>query len=61
MNTEISDYRVVLGRAGEYGCKKIFMEKQSGAKSYREELAKALDHLREGDKLARNVIVVIQI
>jgi DNA invertase Pin-like site-specific DNA recombinase len=27
------------------------MEKQSGAKSDREELAKALDYLREGDKL----------
>jgi DNA invertase Pin-like site-specific DNA recombinase len=35
----------------EYGCEKIFMEKQSGAKSDREELAKALDYLREGDTL----------
>ena len=35
----------------EYGCEKIFMEKQSGAKSDREELAKAMDYLREGDKL----------
>ncbi len=35
----------------EYGCEKIFMEKQSGAKSDREELAKALEYLREGDKL----------
>ncbi|MCP1097197.1 recombinase family protein, partial [Bacillaceae bacterium OS4b] len=35
----------------EYGCEKIFMEKQSGAKSDREELIKALDYLREGDKL----------
>ena len=32
----------------EYGYNKIFMEKQSGAKSDREELAKALDYLREG-------------
>lgn len=35
----------------KYGCEKVFMEKQSGAKSDREELAKALDYLREGDKL----------
>jgi DNA invertase Pin-like site-specific DNA recombinase len=35
----------------EYGCDKIFMEKESGAKSDREELAKALDYLRQGDKL----------
>ncbi|ECP9029917.1 recombinase family protein [Campylobacter jejuni] len=35
----------------EYGCEKIFMEKQSGAKSDRDELIKALDYLREGDKL----------
>jgi len=35
----------------EYGCEKIFMEKQSGAKSDREELAKTLDYLRDGDKL----------
>jgi DNA invertase Pin-like site-specific DNA recombinase len=35
----------------EYGCEKIFMEKKSGAKSDREELIKALDYLREGDKL----------
>jgi DNA invertase Pin-like site-specific DNA recombinase len=33
------------------GCEKIFNEKQSGAKSDREELAKALDYSREGDKL----------
>lgn len=35
----------------KYGCEKIFMEKESGAKSDRAELAKALDYLREGDKL----------
>ena len=35
----------------EYGCDKIFMEKESGAKSDREELAKALEYLRDGDKL----------
>ena len=35
----------------EYGCEKIFMEKESGAKSDRPELKKALEYLREGDKL----------
>lgn len=35
----------------KYGCDKIFMEKQSGAKSDRSELLAALDYLREGDKL----------
>ncbi|WP_102029168.1 recombinase family protein [Salirhabdus sp. Marseille-P4669] len=35
----------------EYGCEKIFMEKQSGAKSDRIELEKALNYLRPGDKL----------
>jgi DNA invertase Pin-like site-specific DNA recombinase len=34
-----------------YGCEKIYKEKESGAKSDRQELAKALDYLREGDKL----------
>jgi DNA invertase Pin-like site-specific DNA recombinase len=35
----------------EYGCTRIFTEKESGAKSDREELAKALDYVRTGDKL----------
>lgn len=35
----------------KYGCEKIYMEKESGAKSDRAELAKVLEHLREGDKL----------
>jgi DNA invertase Pin-like site-specific DNA recombinase len=40
----------------KYGCEKIFMEKQSGAKSDRKELAKALEYLREGDKLVVYII-----
>lgn len=35
----------------EYGCNKIFEEKQSGAKSNRKALHDALEYLREGDKL----------
>ncbi|MGY4797264.1 MULTISPECIES: recombinase family protein [Lysinibacillus] len=35
----------------DYGCEKIFMEKESGTKSDRPELKKALEYLREGDKL----------
>ncbi|MED4403716.1 recombinase family protein [Metabacillus fastidiosus] len=35
----------------EYGCTKIFQEKQSGAKSDRQALHEALEYLREGDKL----------
>lgn len=34
-----------------YGCQEIYMEKESGAKSDRVELAKALKYLRKGDKL----------
>lgn len=35
----------------KYGCEKIFMEKESGAKSDRQELKNAMDYLREGDSL----------
>ena len=35
----------------KYGCEKIYMEKESGAKSDRAELADALEYLRPGDKL----------
>jgi DNA invertase Pin-like site-specific DNA recombinase len=35
----------------EYGCIKIFKEKQSGAKLNRKALHEALEYLREGDKL----------
>jgi len=35
----------------EYGCTRIFQEKQSGSKSNREALQQALEYMREGDKL----------
>ncbi|QFT88083.1 Transposon gamma-delta resolvase [Bacillus sp. THAF10] len=51
VSTNDQDLSLQEEKLKEYGCDKIFMEKQSGAKSDREELAKALDYLREGDKL----------
>ena len=33
------------------GCEKVFMEKASGAKADRPQLAKALDYMRKGDTL----------
>jgi len=35
----------------EYGCTRIFQEKQSGSKSDREALKQALEYMRKGDKL----------
>lgn len=40
-----------ISQLKEYGCEKIFQEKQSGAKSDRDTLREALEYLREGDKL----------
>ncbi|WHY98839.1 recombinase family protein [Peribacillus simplex] len=51
VSTKDQDLELQVDKLNEYGCEKIFMEKQSGTKSDREELARALDYLREGDKL----------
>ncbi|KON68882.1 resolvase [Peribacillus butanolivorans] len=51
VSTKDQDLALQEEKLKEYGCEKIFMEKESGAKSDRKELAKALDYLREGDKL----------
>jgi DNA invertase Pin-like site-specific DNA recombinase len=51
VSTEGQELDLQVEKLKEYGCDKIFMEKESGAKSEREELAKALDYLRQGDKL----------
>lgn len=51
VSTEGQDLDLQIDKFNEFGCEKIFMEKKSGSKSYREELARALDYLREGDKL----------
>ncbi|WP_409289639.1 recombinase family protein [Peribacillus sp. SCS-37] len=45
------DLTLQLEKLQGYGCERIFQEKQSGFKSDREQLAAALDYLREGDKL----------
>ncbi|MGK7380023.1 recombinase family protein [Planococcus sp. 1R117A] len=53
----------------EYGCDKIYQEKESGAKNDRKQLQEALDYLREGDKfvvykldrLARSLLHLKQI
>lgn len=51
VSTADQDLSLQVEKLKEYGCEKIFMEKQSGAKADRPELAKALEYLREGDKL----------
>ncbi|MGQ0453314.1 recombinase family protein, partial [Bacillus sp. SS-TM] len=51
VSTRDQDLGLQIEKLESFGCKKIFMEKQSGAKSDREELKKALEYLRPGDKL----------
>ncbi|WP_396954552.1 recombinase family protein [Neobacillus sp.] len=45
------DLELQVEKLKEYGCEKIYKEKESGAKSDRKELGKALDYIRGGDKL----------
>jgi DNA invertase Pin-like site-specific DNA recombinase len=45
------DLELQIDKLKEYGCDKIYSEKVSGTRLDREELSKALDYLREGDKL----------
>lgn len=45
VSTKDQDLELQIEKLTEYGCEKIFREKQSGARSDREELAKALDYL----------------
>jgi len=64
VSTDDQDLSLQIEKLKEYGCQKIFAEKQSGNKSDRPELLKALDYLREGDtfvvckidRLARSII-----
>lgn len=51
VSTREQDLSLQLEKLNEYGVDKIFQEKESGSNSNRPELAKALDYLREGDKL----------
>lgn len=51
VSTKGQDLSLQIDELSKYGCEKIFKEKESGSKSDRQELQKALDYLREGDKL----------
>lgn len=51
VSTKGQDLSIQIDALEKYGCEKIFTEKESGAKSDRPELNKALEYLREGDKL----------
>ncbi|WP_242215426.1 recombinase family protein [Bacillus cereus group sp. BfR-BA-01383] len=51
VSTREQELGLQIEKLETYGCTKIFTEKQSGAKSDREELKKALEYLRSGDKL----------
>lgn len=51
VSTREQDLGLQIEKLEKYGCTKIFTEKQSGAKSDREELKRALEYLRPGDKL----------
>lgn len=50
VSTRDQDLGLQIEKLELYSCKKIFMEKQSGVKSDREELKKASEYLRPGDK-----------
>ncbi|MBY0008796.1 recombinase family protein [Priestia aryabhattai] len=51
VSTKEQSLDIQVSKLEEYGVDRIYMEKQSGGKSDREELHKALDYLREGDVL----------
>ncbi|HDR4868796.1 TPA: recombinase family protein [Bacillus cereus] len=50
VSTKDQNLDAQIERLTEYGCEKIYSEKYSGANSDREELQKALEYMREGDK-----------
>lgn len=51
VSTLDQDYSLQVEQLEKYGCTKIFHEKKSGKNTGRPELKKALEYLREGDKL----------
>jgi DNA invertase Pin-like site-specific DNA recombinase len=51
VSTVDQDYSLQVKQLEKYGCTKIFHEKKSGKNTGRPELKKALEYLREGDKL----------
>jgi DNA invertase Pin-like site-specific DNA recombinase len=52
VSTEDQNLDIQLQKLKEAGCRRIFQEKASGARRERPELAKMLEHLREGDTIA---------
>ncbi|PEQ60925.1 recombinase family protein, partial [Bacillus cereus] len=46
VSTKDQDLGLQIDKLTDYGCEKIFTEKQSGAKTDREELSNAIDYLR---------------
>ncbi|MGH0497689.1 recombinase family protein [Bacillus wiedmannii] len=50
VSTKDQNLDAKIERLTEYGCDKIYSEKYSGANSDREELQKALEYMRDGDK-----------
>lgn len=51
VSTQDQDLSLQLDALKEAGCKKVYTEKASGAKTDRPELAAALEYMREGDTL----------
>jgi DNA invertase Pin-like site-specific DNA recombinase len=51
VSTTEQDYSLQVEQLKQYGCTKIFYEKKSGKDTGRPEFQKALEYLREGDKL----------
>lgn len=51
VSTKGQDLSLQIDELNKYGCDKVFMEKESGSKSDRPELKRALEYLREGDRL----------
>jgi len=49
VSTEDQHFEIQVAALRRVGCKRIFQEKVSGARRHRPELARMLEHLREGD------------
>jgi DNA invertase Pin-like site-specific DNA recombinase len=52
VSTEDQKLEIQLQKLKQAGCKRIFQEKVSGAHRQRPELAKMLEHIRDGDTIA---------
>lgn len=49
VSTKDQDLALQIEKLEQYGCTKIYKEKESGAKDNRQELQNALEYVREGD------------